>query len=200
MFGGAGGRGNMDWEPAARPGSRKRKAPPQKVIFSCSLEDVYHGCHKKMRITRKRANPNDSSTKLVEFNVRPGWQTGIKITFAGEGDELFGASPVDIIFVFWIRPHQTFRREGSNLRHTARITLVEALCGTSVTLKGLDGNPIHVDIPDVITPGRTLRVAGRGMPSQKTGQIGDLIIDFDIAFPKRFSDQQKQFVRQLQLS
>eukprot|EP00210_Caulerpa_lentillifera_P006711 g6413.t1 len=82
--------------------SRPRKAPAITNPLKCTLEELYTGTVKKMKISR---NLTDSSGKtmqvseIVEIHVKPGWKKGTKITFEEKGDEKPGTIPADIIFV-----------------------------------------------------------------------------------------------------
>lgn len=61
--------------------------------------------------------------KYVSINVKPGWKSGTKVTFQKEGDQIPGKIPSDIVFIIRDKPHPLYRREGSDLRFTARLTL-----------------------------------------------------------------------------
>ena len=69
--------------------SQKSKAPPVNHTLYVSLEDLYSGTTKKMRITKKTTGGH-SVTVDKEIEVKPGWKDGTKITFEREGDELPG--------------------------------------------------------------------------------------------------------------
>jgi len=62
-----------------------KQSPPTETTLSFSLEELYNGLTKKMKISRKRLTPDGHSTyddtKIVEINVKPGWKAGTKITF-----------------------------------------------------------------------------------------------------------------------
>ena len=46
-------------------------------------------------------------------------------------------------------------------------------------------------------PGATRVVRGEGMPvSKAAGQAGDLHVTFEVAFPKKLSEEKKKLVRQ----
>jgi DnaJ-class molecular chaperone len=62
---------------------------------------------------------------VLTINVKPGWKSGTKITFQREGDQAPNKIPADIVFIIRDKPHQHFRREGSDLRHVCKITLRE---------------------------------------------------------------------------
>lgn len=86
-----GGMGGMN--SSESHSGRMRKADPITHELKVSLEDLYSGTTKRVRITKKIA---DSSGQIVsaavekEINVRAGWKNGTKITFEKEGDELPG--------------------------------------------------------------------------------------------------------------
>lgn len=57
----------------------------------------------------------------------------------------------DVIFVTEDKPHETFRREGSNLRMTVDVFLNEALTGIIVTVNTIDDRTLRVPITSVIS-------------------------------------------------
>ena len=81
-----------------------------------------------MKISRRVVN-NDGTArkeeKVLTINVKPGWKSGTKITFQREGDQAPNKIPADIVFIIRDKPHQHFKREGSDLRHHCKITLRE---------------------------------------------------------------------------
>jgi len=61
-----------------------------------------------------------------------------------------------------------------------------------VDVPALDGNILRVNVRDIVTPGFTKVVAGRGMPSSKNPDYsGDLVLTFDVEWPRSLSDEQK---------
>lgn len=79
-----------------------------------------------MKISRRVIQPDGSpkkEDKYVSIAVRPGWKSGTKVTFQKEGDQSRGKIPSDIVFIIRDKPHTLFKREGSDLRYTARLTL-----------------------------------------------------------------------------
>lgn len=91
-----------------------------------SLEDIVRGCTKKMKISRKVLQPDGTTKKedkVLTINVKPGWKAGTKITFQKEGDQGRNKIPADIVFIIRDKSHPYFRREGSDIRYSAKITL-----------------------------------------------------------------------------
>eukprot|EP00696_Hemimastix_kukwesjijk_P015726 gnl/Hemi2/3955_TR1387_c0_g1_i1.p1 gnl/Hemi2/3955_TR1387_c0_g1~~gnl/Hemi2/3955_TR1387_c0_g1_i1.p1 ORF type:complete len:343 (+),score=98.10 gnl/Hemi2/3955_TR1387_c0_g1_i1:193-1221(+) len=180
----------------SRSGRGRQNSQPRSVEteLGVTLEDLYNGTEKKMKITRNRETPSgmQKEEKILTIEIKPGWKRGTKITFQKEGDQLQGVPAGDIVFVLAERPHSRFKREGNNLVYEATITLPEALCGHTLTVDTLDSRRIRIPITDVISPGFLKVVAGEGMPiSKQPGAKGDLIVKFNVQFPKHLSDNQK---------
>lgn len=139
-------------------------------FFLFSLEDVDKGCTKKMKISRLVVNESGSrkEEKILNINVKPGWKAGTKITFPKEGDQIPGKIPADIVFIIRDKPHEQFKREGSDVRYTARITLKQALCGCTLHIPTLQGPQITIKTAgEVIKPNTVKRMQGRGLPFPK---------------------------------
>ena len=176
----------------------RTKDPAVEQDLHLTLEELYLGCTKKLKITRRVLNPDGtgaSQEKILTIDVKPGWKEGTKITFPEEGDQYPGRIPADIVFIVKQKPHPLFKREGNNLIHTISISLRNALCASSVTQRfgspqtvsvpTLDGRHLSVPIVTIIEPNTRIPVAGEGMPLSKLPNTrGDLIVTFDIHFPK----------------
>ena len=90
---------------------------------------------------------------MLDAYVTPGMETGHKITFRGEADEMPGVEAGDIVIVLQQRPHARFERDGDDLRTTVSVPLVEALGGAVLQIEALDGRELRVAVP----PTRVLR-------------------------------------------
>lgn len=171
-------------------GHEKKKDPPVVHELKVSLEEVFSGCTKKMKISRKRLNPDGctirSEDKILTVDIKRGWKEGTKITFPREGDETPINIPADVVFVVKDKPHPIFRREGSDIIYPAKISLKDALCGCTVSAPTLDGRTISVTSRDVVKPGTKKRIAGEGLPLSKCPEKrGDMILDFSVKFPDK---------------
>ena len=94
------------------------------------------------------------------------------------------------------KDHPVFTREGNNLVHAVRVPLVDALTGTTVTLKTLDGRTLDVPVTEVVSPGHVKVIKGEGMPISKTpGAKGDLHLKFSVTFPSHLSEDKKRQLR-----
>ena len=100
--------------------------PPIEHDLYVTLEDIMRGCTKKMKISRRVLQADGTARKedkVLTINVKPGWKAGTKITFQKEGDQGRNKIPADIVFIIRDKPHPQFKREGSDVRYTAKLSL-----------------------------------------------------------------------------
>uniref|UniRef100_A0A671EBK9 DnaJ heat shock protein family (Hsp40) member B5 n=1 Tax=Rhinolophus ferrumequinum TaxID=59479 RepID=A0A671EBK9_RHIFE len=113
---------------------RKVQDPPVVHELRVSLEEIYHGSTKRMKITRRRLNPDGRTVrtedKILHIVIKRGWKEGTKITFPKEGDATPDNIPADIVFVLKDKPHAHFRRDGTNVLYSALISLKEVRPGS----------------------------------------------------------------------
>ncbi|KAG6553399.1 hypothetical protein Mapa_005134 [Marchantia paleacea] len=181
--------------------SGPRKAPPVENKLQCTLEELYNGSTRKMKISRNIADPSGKTMPVEEIltiEVKPGWKKGTKITFPEKGNEQPNVVPADLVFVIDERPHEIFKRDGNDLIMTHKVSLSEALTGCTVNLTTLDGRLLNIPITEVINPGYEKVVQKEGMPiAKESGKRGNLRIKFEIKFPARLSPEQKQGIKRL---
>ncbi|KAE8292254.1 DnaJ-like protein subfamily B member 5 Heat shock protein Hsp40-3 Heat shock protein cognate 40 [Larimichthys crocea] len=180
---------------------RKQQDPPVVHELKVSLEEIFHGCTKRMKITRRRLNPDGRSMrtedKILNIIIKKGWKEGTKITFPKEGDETPENIPADIAFVLKDKGHAHFKRDGSNVIYNCKISLKEALCGCTVSIPTLENRIISLPCHDIIKPGTVKRLRGEGLPFPKNpSQRGDLIVEFSVRFPDRIPPQSREIIRQ----
>jgi DnaJ-class molecular chaperone len=67
--------------------------------------------------------------------------------------------------------------------------------GFSINLTQLDGKEFTVKIDDIIECDHVLRVPGKGMPRRNGRGYGDLYITFEVDFPDKLSQHQKDALK-----
>ncbi|BGP02590.1 Protein SIS1 [Rhodotorula toruloides] len=191
---------------------QKRPPPPPEIVkpLPVSLEDLYKGTTKKLKVTKKRLNGQEEAN-VVEAPIKAGYKAGTKIRFAKAGNEAAGGFQ-DIVFVLEEKPHATFKREGDDLIYTFKVPLVDALSGPAgggsptKTLTHLDGRTINFNVPyprgggAPLKPGQEIRIAGEGMPITRKNAPkpkGDLVVRIEVVFPDRISSAQAEGVRKV---
>ncbi|KAL9377470.1 hypothetical protein Peur_028805 [Populus x canadensis] len=182
---------------ASAPG----KDPAIKHTLSCSLEELYQGATKTVKITRQVADRRGLTREIVEIltiDTKPGWKKGTEITFEEKGNERPNVTPADVVFIVDEKPHSEFTRDGNDLIVTRRISVTEAFTGYTVHLTTLDGRNLTLPINDVIHPNYQKVVPNEGMPILgDPTKRGILKIKFDIRFPTRVNAEQKAGIRRV---
>ncbi|KAG8058016.1 hypothetical protein GUJ93_ZPchr0002g23302 [Zizania palustris] len=181
--------------------SQLEKPPPVEKTLICTLEELHNGTKRKMKITRNVGKPDgkvEIETEILPVEVLPGWKKGTKITFPNKGDKLYGQLPQDLTFIIDVKPHDVYILEGNNLVVNQEIPLVDALAGTTIHLKTLDGRNLPIKVEEVVRPGHEIMIQNEGWPIRKEpGKKGTLKIKFDVTFPTRLSSSQRAAIRQI---
>jgi len=175
---------------------RTRDAPIQHDV-SVSLDELYTGCTKKMKISRRVVSPDGTSSvqeKILTVDIKPGWKAGTKITFPEEGDQYPGRIPADVIFIIKERQHPKFKREGNDIVCTVDVSLRMALCGGQVTVPTISGKNIQLPFSQ-LNPSSVETIHNEGMPISKCpGERGNMLVRFNIVFPTNLLPASKQML------
>lgn len=194
LFGGFfGGRDHLR---SSMFGSKRHQAEQVELALGLTLEELYAGCTKRLRLVRKIYDDASKQQlpiqEILEIPVKPGWKEGTRITFQGKGDESPGREPNDIVFIVKEQLHPRFERKGNDLHCKMRLPLRVALGGGQVAVQTLDNRILHVPLQNIVSPNSEIVVAKEGMPVSKSPhEKGDLHIIFDIVFPTQLSQTQK---------
>ncbi|KFP22232.1 DnaJ subfamily B member 13, partial [Egretta garzetta] len=200
-FGGLRGRGAM------------KQDPPIVRDLYLSLEDLFYGCTKKIKISRRVMNEDGLTStirdKILTIEVQPGWKQGTRITFEKEGDQGPNVIPADITFVVQEKLHPRFKRANDDLAYMATIPLGKQLRARRVDTAALGAlAPILGSArgssqppPSHRSPQYCKVVPGEGMPLlQDPRRKGDLLIYFNISFPKKLTPDKKMLLKSALLS
>ncbi|XP_061596906.1 dnaJ homolog subfamily B member 13 [Cololabis saira] len=184
-----------------RPGLVKPQDPPIERDLLVSLDDLFYGCTRTIRITRKVMN-DDGLTysikdKILTIDIKRGWKEGIRIIFSKEGDQGPNIVPADIVFTLRQKSHPLFERQHNDLIYKTKISLEKALTGFPLDVPTLDGKLIGIYVYDIVHPAYKKIVTGEGMPlSQDPSQRGNIIITFEILFPETLCAERKHLIKQ----
>lgn len=143
-------------------------------------------------------NGNKYVSKKTEYTVDIpiGVKEGDYELISEMGDESDNyIEPGDIILIFKEKEDSKCYRNGDNLEINMSILLSEALLGFSIPYNHPNKTRILIESTDVITPGTKHKIAGLGFKSGN--KMGDLIISFDIVFPKSLESKRKELIGKL---
>jgi DnaJ-class molecular chaperone len=175
--------------------------PTRSKVFEkpleCSLEELYSGASKKVKVTI------DGRSKVFSIQLTPGWKAGTKVKFHKSS----AAFPFGITFVVKEKKHPIFDRQPNN----------DLIYRFPIPADGDDGNrsplrdPILVEVPLLngstwsryvhprhVQHGKTIIIPDQGMPHRvstpppdypnlprKKATYGSLIIEFYDASQER---------------
>jgi len=132
---------------------------------------------------------------MVTVDIKPGWKEGTKLTFENKGDRINNQTQ-DIILTIKEKNHPYFKRKGDDLVHELVLSIKESLIGFKFSIKGLDNEPIIIETKCASYPGKVYIVEGRGMP-KKNGGFGNFILEIRINFPDKFTDSQREQLKNI---
>ena len=139
--------------------------------------------------------------RTVTVKVPAGVGDGMRIRLAGQGEIGPGGGAAGDLYVEVDElVHETFSREGSDLRCTVRVPMTAAALGTTLPLVTLeDTEEIRVEPGTQCATVLTLR--GQGMPRLRaSGRVdgrGDLFVHLDVVTPTRLDTRQTELMREL---
>ncbi|MES1913270.1 MAG: hypothetical protein MHM6MM_005472 [Cercozoa sp. M6MM] len=185
MMGGMGGMGGMHGMHNMRRQRRVAKGSDFNIPLKLTLEELYQGCRKNRRFSRRRRQPNgtyEKEAKDFAVDVKPGWKAGTKVRFHSEGEENEQQSGGDVVFVIEEKPRDDgLRRDGNNLIYDVVVDLTKIRdTGLKVDVPHPSGQTLSLPIkPQSMIPhgGLQVRFPGHGMPiSREPGRHGDYIV------------------------
>eukprot|EP01006_Ploeotia_vitrea_P029159 TRINITY_DN61736_c0_g1_i1.p2 TRINITY_DN61736_c0_g1~~TRINITY_DN61736_c0_g1_i1.p2 ORF type:complete len:358 (+),score=57.33 TRINITY_DN61736_c0_g1_i1:59-1132(+) len=145
---------------------------------------------KGQKVTRGESN--------LEVMIEKGIPEGFEMKFEMEADESPDILPGDVIFKIHSQPHHTFKRSDNDLHMTMKITLLEALVGFTKTVEHMDGHQVEVSRTAVTPHGFKKTIRGEGMPIHNVpSETGNLIVTFEVTFPKVVTPQQAEEFKKL---
>jgi len=179
----------------------RSKEEPLAISLEVTLEELYTGATRVVKYPRTRLAEDSVTTREEEatltVEVPAGLANGTVITYQGVGHQYnVGVQQGDVKLTIVTLPHAHFVRRGADLVYTHKLDLSSSLVGHTLEVKLLDHHTIAVPVPEISTSKDEKRVMGRGLPRGTKGPgYGDLIVCFEIIFPKELTTAQKEAIR-----
>jgi molecular chaperone DnaJ len=142
-------------------------------------------------------------TRTLSVNIPAGVDDGSRIRLAGEGNAGLRGGPRGDLYIFLsVQPHEIFERDNLDLLVTIPVPMCKAALGGEVEAPCLvncsdDAPRRTVTIPEGAQTGQTIRLKGKGMPSLRGPQRGDLVVELFVETPTHLNARQKELMREL---
>lgn len=137
-----------------------------------------------------------STQRQILLTVPAGVDTGSKIRLSGQGEKgPAGAPPGDLLITFKVQPDRFFRRDGLDVYVTVPINVAQAMLGSKVRVRTVDGRKVALRIPPGTQSGTRFRIPGQGI--EKAGRRGDQYVQVKVTVPETLTPEQERLVREL---
>jgi molecular chaperone DnaJ len=132
-----------------------------------------------------------------EVAIPAGIDDQMRVRLPGEGEPSPGGGQRGDCYCFIsVKEHSLFQREGQHLIIRVPITYTQAALGAKIEVPTLDGAH-ELKVPAGTPTGEVFRLRGRGMPSPRGREVGDLLVQVNVEVPKNLSAKQEELLRQL---
>jgi molecular chaperone DnaJ len=138
--------------------------------------------------------------KTLQVKIPAGIDDSMRIRSSGNGEPGVNGGPSGDLFVeIHIKQHKIFQRDGDDLHCELTIPFTTAILGGDIQVPTLSGKA-EITIPDGTQSGKTFRLRGKGIKGVRAGYPGDLYCHVILETPVKLNDQQKDLLRQFELS
>jgi molecular chaperone DnaJ len=132
--------------------------------------------------------------RKIALNVPAGVDSGSKLRLSGQGEKgSGGAAPGDLMVTFKVLPDRFFRRDGLDIHCTVPINVAQAMLGSRIRVRTVDGRKVALRVPAGTQSGTKFRIAGQGI--EKAARRGDQYVQVRIEVPEQLSEEQEQHIR-----
>jgi len=158
------------------------------ATITLTFAEAFHGCERTLAVNDER----------VQVRIPPGVKSGSRLRLKDKGNLQPGTGRRgDLYLNLQLQDHAVWKLDGEQLRADLPMSLDELALGGEVQVATPDG-VASVQVPPGMTPGRSLRLKGKGWPIK--GGRGDLLLTPVLKLPERFSDQERDLLEQLRVS
>ncbi|KAF1843400.1 chaperone protein dnaJ [Cucurbitaria berberidis CBS 394.84] len=147
--------------------------------------------------------------RTITIDIPGGVEDGMRLRVSGEGDapltgQAMSSGAVrgqkgDLYVLIRVATDSKFKRNGSDILHTATLPFTTAILGGEIKVPTLDGD-VMVKVPTGSGTGDRVTLSGMGMKILSSGRRagkGDLKVEFKVAMPKYLSVNQRTILEML---
>ncbi len=156
------------------------------VTMKIAFGEAFHGTQRTLSVNEER----------VKVRIPPGMRSGSRLRLKGKGNlQPSTGRRGDLYLNLEVQAHSVWLLDGDQLRADLPVTLDEFIFGGTVTTMTPDGEA-QVSIPPGTSPGRNLRLKGKGWPLGGNRR-GDLIFTLSMHFPDKWSSEELELLEQM---
>ena len=176
------------------------KPMPIVANIEITLTQSYNGCVIPIEFNKIELINGEQVRKIekIYITIPEGIDHNEVIVIRDKGNETPNGTKGDVKIFIGIKKDESnaseleFERNGLNLILRKNILLKEALCGFAFNIKHLSGSNYCIKNTSIISPGQKQVIPKLGI--KRDGNVGNLIIDYNIVFPTSLDDSQKETI------
>jgi molecular chaperone DnaJ len=132
--------------------------------------------------------------RRIQLTVPPGTEDGTRIRLRGQGGAGGPGEPAgDLLVTFQVQPDRFFKRDGLDLISEVPLNVAQAVLGTRIRVRTIDGKKVVLRIPPGTQPGRRFRIKGQGV--ERNGRRGDQLVSVNVTVPENLSPEQQEMMK-----
>lgn len=168
-----------------RNASRSQRRPAGQdnhAKIMLNLEDAYRGGTHRITLRVPEINASGhlvNRERSLNVQIPKGVRAGQQIRLAGQGSPALGGVSGDLYLEVHFKTHPLYQVEGADLNLKLPVAPWEAALGATVKAPTPEG-AVEVKIPPNSQAGRKLRLKGRGLPGNPSG---DLYLTLEVVLP-----------------
>ena len=134
----------------------------------------------------------------VKVKIPAGVDNGQSVRVRGEGCVGANGGPNgDLLVEIRVKPHDTFVRDGNDIRCAVPISFTQAALGAEIQVPTLEGN-VPYTIPEGTQTGKEFVIRDKGIPEiGNSRRRGDLRFTVVVETPTKLTREQKELLRKL---
>ncbi len=136
--------------------------------------------------------------KKTKVKIPRGVENGTMLRVSGQGETgVRGGVRGDLYIAIFVKEHPFFIRKGADLFCEVEVSLPEAVLGSEIELKTINGEKVKVTIPECCKSGEQIKLKGVGIYTTNAKNRGDLYVQVKLKTPEKISKDEKNLWQEL---
>lgn len=200
---GSGARSKDDIKSCSRCGGQgqvqQQQRTPFGVFMSTTVCPDCNGTGKTVAHKCSKCHGRGYEHKRVKLDIKipAGIQNGQQIRVANKGERGTNGGPNgDLYIEISVNRHETFVRDGNDIRVVVPISAVDATLGCTMDIPTVY-NDVELTIPAGTQHGTQFRLRGKGVKSTTRGGQGDQYVEIRIEIPSVLSKEERELYEKI---
>jgi molecular chaperone DnaJ len=132
-------------------------------------------------------------------DIPEGVDDGNRLRIPNAGNVALDGRRGDLYITFYVEEDEHFIRHGDNIYLEVPVFFTQAVLGDTIVIPTLRGKK-ELKLPQGVKDKEQFVFRGEGVRNVHNGQIGNMIAQIKIIYPKSLNDKQKELLKELQES